>query len=326
MDKKSCLIIGAGIAGLMAGARLKENGINITVLEKSTGVGGRMATRRIEGSVFDHGAQYFTVENEIFRHYIAKWLEKGIVRQWPSENNQSLPEPFNQPIFIGNNGMTALPKYLAQNLPVKLNRRITTINHGDNQWEIMSDADEMFKADAIILTAPLPQSLDLMRSGNLHSANGFYHKLDAISYHSCLALMVLTKDKVKFPVPGAIKLSGEPLTWIVDNTKKKISRGNSAITIHSGNEFSRKYWEMENDALAKNILYTASDWVDAEYIGYQLKRWKYSQPRSLYPERCFFLTTPLPLALAGDAFAETGVEGAALSGLAAADAILNVLL
>jgi renalase len=325
MNKKSCLIIGAGITGLMAAVRLKENGIDVTLLEKSSGVGGRMATRRIEGSVFDHGAQYFTMENKIFKDYATKWLEKGILKQWPSQVNRSLPEPFNQPVFIGKNGMTALPKFLAQNLPIKLNRRITIINYRDNQWEIISDADEFFKADAMILTAPLPQSLDLIKSGNLHSANGFYHKLDAISYYSCLALMVLTKGKVDFPEPGAIKLSGEPLSWIADNSQKEISRGNSAITIHAGNEFSRKYWEMENDALAKNILYIASDWIDAEYDTYQLKRWTYSQPRSLYPERHFFLTTPLPLALAGDAFAEGGVEGAALSGLAAAEAILNAL-
>ena len=41
------VVVGAGIAGLSAGFRLKEAGFAVTVLEADDHVGGRMATARI---------------------------------------------------------------------------------------------------------------------------------------------------------------------------------------------------------------------------------------------------------------------------------------
>ena len=53
---KNIIIIGAGIAGLMCAQRLIKSGQNVSVLDKSRGVGGRVGTRRIENGVFNHGA------------------------------------------------------------------------------------------------------------------------------------------------------------------------------------------------------------------------------------------------------------------------------
>ncbi|MEM1053678.1 MAG: FAD-dependent oxidoreductase, partial [Pseudomonadota bacterium] len=58
------LIIGAGMAGLSCGTALAAGGIDVCLLDKGRGPGGRMATRRAEiggqAVSFDHGAQYFT--------------------------------------------------------------------------------------------------------------------------------------------------------------------------------------------------------------------------------------------------------------------------
>jgi uncharacterized protein with NAD-binding domain and iron-sulfur cluster len=42
--KKKCLIIGAGIAGLMAGKKLQDQGVDITILDT-----GRRCFRRSKG-------------------------------------------------------------------------------------------------------------------------------------------------------------------------------------------------------------------------------------------------------------------------------------
>lgn len=52
-----CLIVGAGISGLLAGITLAAEGLRVCILEKGRGLGGRMATRRNGSAVFDHGAQ-----------------------------------------------------------------------------------------------------------------------------------------------------------------------------------------------------------------------------------------------------------------------------
>src|SRR5829696_6560677 len=52
-------IIGAGVAGLAAARALRQRqpDLAMTIYEQSRGLGGRAATRRRDGFVFDHGAQ-----------------------------------------------------------------------------------------------------------------------------------------------------------------------------------------------------------------------------------------------------------------------------
>ena len=59
----SVAIIGAGMSGLAAARVLSDAGYAVTIFEKSRGVGGRAATRRRAGFIYDHGAQYIRQGN-----------------------------------------------------------------------------------------------------------------------------------------------------------------------------------------------------------------------------------------------------------------------
>ena len=60
------LVIGAGMAGLIAAAELQRAGRRVLVLDKGRGVGGRLASRRIGEASFDHGAQFITARTPRF--------------------------------------------------------------------------------------------------------------------------------------------------------------------------------------------------------------------------------------------------------------------
>jgi predicted NAD/FAD-dependent oxidoreductase len=64
-------IVGTGIAGLAAARYLRERGIACTLFDKSRGLGGRMATRRVDTLHFDHGAQFFTARSARFASLVA---------------------------------------------------------------------------------------------------------------------------------------------------------------------------------------------------------------------------------------------------------------
>ena len=70
------------------------------------------------------------------------------------------------------------------------------------------------------------------------------------------------------------------------------------------------------------MLAAAADWLGAGVRTFQVHGWRYSQPKIRDSEPCLLVNLAPPLALAGDAFGGVGVEGAALSGRAAALAIL----
>jgi len=59
-------IIGAGMAGITCARTLVQAGHQVTVFDKSRGLGGRMATRSSAFGSFDHGVQYFTARDPRF--------------------------------------------------------------------------------------------------------------------------------------------------------------------------------------------------------------------------------------------------------------------
>lgn len=54
----------------------------ITVFEKSRGVGGRIATRYAGEFEFDHGAQFFTARTPGFRRFLQPLIDNGVVANW----------------------------------------------------------------------------------------------------------------------------------------------------------------------------------------------------------------------------------------------------
>jgi predicted NAD/FAD-dependent oxidoreductase len=80
-------IVGAGLSGLSAARYLVAQGLNVVIVEKSQGVGGRAATRRIhlpDGTVLlvDHGAQFFTARDPLFQAQVSTWLSQGVCFEW----------------------------------------------------------------------------------------------------------------------------------------------------------------------------------------------------------------------------------------------------
>lgn len=82
-----CLIIGGGITGLIAAVTLQQQGIQPLILDKGYGLGGRLASRRLQApsgseGQFDYGAQQFTVGTPSFQTWVDDWLRQGIVKVW----------------------------------------------------------------------------------------------------------------------------------------------------------------------------------------------------------------------------------------------------
>jgi oxygen-dependent protoporphyrinogen oxidase len=60
MPNKKVIVVGAGMAGLAAAFRLRQAGIDVTVLESTGTVGGRVGTETRDGYTIERGAQLIT--------------------------------------------------------------------------------------------------------------------------------------------------------------------------------------------------------------------------------------------------------------------------
>ncbi|NET35181.1 MAG: NAD(P)-binding protein [Cyanothece sp. SIO1E1] len=326
----SCLVIGGGISGLLAATLLQRNNILTTVLDKGRGIGGRLATRRIENppqgeGIFDYGAQSFTVTDPKFKVWVDDWIQQDVVEAWsdgfPCTDGQI--KKGDGYYYRGIDSNRSIAEYLAKDLEVYTSTRIVKLQRRHSQWVAQVKDGTEFQGDIVVMTAPLPQSRKLLKESDIALTSKFKQRLERIDYDPCITVMALLKEPSQIPDPGGLWLDGTVLSWIGCNYQKGISPDGYAVTLHASPEFSRIHWEDENEDLVSQLLAAAAPWLPSEAIECQLHRWRYSQPHTVYGEPYVVLQSPGPIVLAGDAFLSGTIEGAALSGIAAANYVLS---
>ncbi|MEO0492371.1 MAG: FAD-dependent oxidoreductase [Actinomycetota bacterium] len=323
----SVLVIGAGIAGLSAARRLLEQGVvldDIRVVDKGRGVGGRMASRRMDTPAgqarFDHGAQFFTTRSDVFSATVASAVEAGAVVEW----TKGFGDADGYPRWRGSEGMTSLCKWLATDAGItpELGTRILELG----------DELKAHPADAVIHTAPVPQALATMAFGGLLPPIELAQQLSGIHYKPTIAVMVAPSvAPTGLAAHGGSQHNDDPdhpdLAFVTDNQAKGISPV-PAVTIHLANETSAELWSASDDEVLARALQAAATHLgpaaDRDGIqGVQIQRWRYAGPVECWPEPTVVWGSDPVIALAGEAFAGPKVEGAFLSGRAAADAVLT---
>ncbi len=314
------LIVGAGMAGLSAAAELQRTGRSVLLIDKGRTVGGRMATRRIGAATFDHGAQFFTSRTRRFAAGIAHWQEIGVAEEWCRGFTEKAD---GHPRWRGRPGMTAVAKYLAWDFEIMLETEIEAIRRGEDHWNIATAAGDIFQARALILTPPVPQSLALLKAGEIALPEEISGRLTNIKYERCLAVLAVLAVPSRVPAPGGFAPASGPIAWIADNQQKGIS-SEPAVTIHASHAFSLEHWERDRPESGRLLLAAAEEWLGAGVRTFQVHGWRYSKPMQVDDQPCAILSETPPLVLAGDAFAGPRVEGAALSGWAAAKAVMRV--
>ena len=308
-------VVGAGLSGLMAARSLASRGHSVIVLDKGRGVGGRLATRRIGEAVFDHGAQFFTVRDPKFQALVDGWLAAGVVRVWCHGFGA---EQDGYPRYVGSAGMTSIAKHLAMGLDVRTSSLVFSVLPAANGgWTTTLDTGEAFDSDAVILTAPIPQSFGFAFTGGVE----FPEELRTIDYDRTLGLLVALDGSPAIPSPGALQNPDGVFSFVGDNQAKGISPV-PAVTFHANPQWSAEHWDTPHDEAEELLRSAAAAYLgNASILASNFKRWRFATPQRNWPDR-FWSNDAGNMVVAGDAFAGPRVEGAALSGLAAADAVL----
>jgi predicted NAD/FAD-dependent oxidoreductase len=331
------LIVGAGLSGLVAAQRLTDEGHTVTVVDKARGVGGRMATRRMDGYRFDHGAQFFTVRDARFAEAVQRWEVRGLVRVWSDGFPSKVAGDDNiagevsagagHPRYVCAGGMTALPKHLAESLDVELSSRIVRLELVGGAVRARAEDGRDYEANAAILSSPIPQSLAMLDEGEVPIAQDTRSLLSSILYDPCLGVLLWGQEGLSsLPEPGAVQPSSGELRFIADNARKGVSEQGPAITAHFAPDFSRRHYDATDEEVYRAARATLSEYLNLNGdTQYQVKRWRYSQPSMVHGERYVEVAERPRVLLCGDAFGGPKLEGAYLSGMEAAQRLSSVL-
>ncbi|BDX00531.1 NAD(P)/FAD-dependent oxidoreductase [Maricaulis maris] len=308
------IIIGAGMAGLACARRLADAGEAVIVLDKGRGLGGRLATRRGDAGVFDHGAQYVTARAPAFQTFLDQARTSGAAGLWPRRDD-------DEAWWVGEPGMSGLVAPLAEGLDIRRSHRVSALRKFEAGWLI--DVDQptsgQISADRVVLAIPAPQARTLLAG---HA--DFAAPLDAVVYAPCWTLM-LTVSETLGVAPDVHRSSDGPCAWLARNTSKPgRPSGQEAWVMQAGPRWSEIHLEEDAAAVTERLCDAFRDWagVPVTILHAAVHRWRYARVMEALGEP-FLWDKDQDLGLAGDWCLGPRVEAAFLSGHRLAGSMLG---
>jgi hypothetical protein len=260
---QSIAIIGAGIAGLSASKTLAESGHTVTLFDKSRGLGGRMATKRVGDLTFDHGAQYFTAHTDHFKEILESAIKAGFAAKW--ELNR----------YVGVPGMSSFARFLAGQRDVRFDTAVEALTRTSNHWSLRDIHGKHYDGfDAVILSLPSPQISAILKNSNIELEG-----IDQIHYSPCWALMLAFDEAVDF-LEQALSSDDPVIAWIAKNSSKPTRTSTSeTFVVHATPQWSADHIELDADIIAKMLLSRFSELmqIKANPSIILAHRWRYAR-------------------------------------------------
>ena len=314
-------ILGCGVAGLSAARELRSHGIEAVLFDKSRGVGGRMSTRYAEAWEFDHGAQFFTVQDADFQVEIDAAIEAGAAAPWDAKalylKTGSLSGDTGRARYVGTPRMNSLPKYWAAGLDVNLGRRVASVSKAES-WTIrFEDGATETGFDGVISTLPPAQAEKILPAVFEKRSS-----VQAAEMHACFSLMIGLSEPIN-PGWDTLRVKDLPIDWIsINSAKPDRSQDVGTIVVHSEAAWSDANVDAERAWIQDMMLKSASALLglplkQAPHIA--LHRWLYASNKTSPDMPCL---KGHGLVVAGDWCLGGRVQGAWLSGRAAARAFI----
>jgi renalase len=360
------IVVGAGIAGLTCAQQLQQAGHQVVILEKSRGVGGRMATRRLYDTHADHGIPYLELYPESpseLHELIAPLIAEHVIQPWQGSVHHlpTLQAPTGVPSdpvmarYIAPAGMSAIAKFLAQGLDIRLNQRVVSLFLSELAnypewglgWQIVAETgggreshqpqELQLGAKALVLAIPAPQAQVLCEPLVAKGlAPELPRLLNEVTYHPCLSVMAGYASSYQAEIEElswrAIATTDDPvLSWIGIDSSKRSQPTQPVFVLRSSADFARSYLDAQPEELqsAARVMFDYAAQQLLPWFGqpdwFQIHRWRYALVAKPYPENVVMAPIGQPLCFCGEWCGGDRVEDAIASGNAAADRIRQQL-
>ena len=295
-------VIGAGIAGIACARTLMQAGHQVMVFEKSSGTGGRMATRNTEFGRFDHGTQYFTVRDARFEKALA--TASGLVRPWSANTVRILDQlgrvvasslPPKEAHWVATPGMNALveqwAKPLAANGHLHLETHVVRLEADKltpKRWQLQTEgpgsSSRVYSGfDAVVLAVPSVQAHALLLSSQV--GKPLLPELAGVSVAPCWTLMLAFPQASQpnlshlGPQWNAARSTHHRIAWLARESSKP---GRSPIerwTVQASPDWSGRHLEDDAERVKVKLLkaFTEVTGIRAEPQHAVVHRWRYAQ-------------------------------------------------
>jgi predicted NAD/FAD-dependent oxidoreductase len=334
-------IIGAGVAGMAAAFRLSQAGIDSLVIDKSRGVSGRAATRRRDGICFDHGANYFRLEDPEVASIVRDQLPTDGLAEidgpvWVFDDDGRIregdPAQNAPPKWTYRRGISTLGKLLqagASRAELRKSCRITGLARESSQWTAIDERGVRHGPfEVLLLTMPAPQVVDLLVASRV--AGGLAAALGEAEYHPQFSWILGFAERLERPHPFHALVNtggGHPVAWLSFEEDKPghVPGDRSVLVVQMAPGWTRDRWNTPREELLPQVLREMRSLLGEgrpEPSWWDAQRWRYAHPCRPAAAAGLSAAEPDGLFVAGDGTVGRGRVPLALkSGLAAAERI-----
>ncbi len=323
-------VIGAGLSGIACARALAEAGYRVCILDKSRGVGGRMATRRVEAGEknlrVDHGLPYWQPASAALNALTAQLVAEGVLKPWeasayeirqPGALRLVLPDAI-APKYVATAGMSAIAKFLLQDFRPHeswlAHHKAISLSYLGSHWQIECEQGQKVSAKRCVIAIPAPQAAELLQNCSIEAnasnddlANDLESaiaELKSVTYFPCLSVLAGYHSRYNHEMgeldPNGWMMSdyaGTSTDWIgLDSSKRELAE-NPVIVIHSKATFAEQYIDSGDLQPAASVLLRANarklaNWI-AQPEWFQIHRWRYAQVNQPYGENCLAISNTL---------------------------------
>ncbi|MBO6576738.1 MAG: FAD-dependent oxidoreductase [Rhodothermales bacterium] len=314
-------VIGAGISGLAAARTLQDNGCEVRLFDKGSRPGGRLASR----ADCDHGAQYFTARDPRFERWVRIWEEAGVVALWKGRlgafENGTLTDKQGGPRrWVGTPTNNAVAGHLAADLHVVTGSTVRRVERSVSGWTVHAESESRSDFDALIVTVPQPQASSLMQASGLDQ-----RLVPDARMHPCWTVVLRLEADHASEFDGVFVNDG-PLSWIARNSSKPERPGEAVWVLQAGPKWSSAHLEDDPEAVATHLMQAGARVLGEPWPAVNdrfVHRWRYALGSADEFSGGAHYDAEHRLAFAGDWLNGGRVEGAWLSGIAAAGFLLR---
>jgi len=318
------VIIGSGLAGLAAGQLLQKSGQNALILDKGRRLGGRMSTRRADGFLFNHGAQFVTARSAAFIAICAHAVEAGQLAKWPLAGRADA--------FSGTPAMRGLAEFMAEGLTIRQQAEVQNITRVKPSPKTHNNPLQLQLADGtvvtcrhLIVTCPAPQTARLLRK----AAPDLSACAKQVFYAPCWTVMAGFPSPLELRRPVTHTPKG-PIGWATYEPVRPGASQTAALTLHATADFSKAHLEAMPADICNQLLaaFAEQQNVPLPHPSYlTAHRWRYAKvDRACSPDDLFHITDECSsIIVAGDWHPAQGDDGRSGKGTRAEDAFLSGL-